>query len=126
MAFSLTHLIAIACGGALGACLRFLVGLGVVRWVGDAFPAGTLLVNVAGSFAMGLCAAWLMQRGPGDIGRLFLLTGVLGGFTTFSAFSLEVLTLWQRGSNGAALLYIGLSFVGSLLAVYLGFRLARG
>jgi len=115
------NLAAVAAGGAIGALMRHLS----VRWVTQAlpgFPWGTLAVNVVGSALMGLLAAALMERFPGSWGRLapFLMTGVLGGFTTFSTFSLEALTLWERGAAGAAAAYVGLSVILSLAAVALG------
>lgn len=119
---------AVAAGGAIGASLRYLV----VRWAGHvlglAFPYGTLIVNVAGSLAMGLAAVVMMERFPGSWGRLspFLMTGVLGGFTTFSAFSLDALYLIERGRHLAALAYIGGSVALSVLGLWAGMVLARG
>jgi CrcB protein len=110
----------VALGGAIGAALRFLA----VSVVGT--PVGTLIVNVAGCFAMGVLAVWLLgPKGPGPIAP-FLVTGVLGGFTTFSAFSLDTLKLWQAGQTAQAALYVGGSVVLSLVAVALGAALARG
>src|SRR5690606_3497690 len=86
-------------GGGLGAALRHGVNLGAARLLGTAFPYGTLAVNVAGSLAMGLLAAWFAFRGDAaQHWRLFFATGVLGGFTTFSAFSLDVALLYERGA----------------------------
>ena len=115
-------LVQVAIGGAVGAVLRYLTGMAALRLLGTAFPWGTLTVNVVGSFAMGVLAIWLSG------GRLspFLMTGVLGGFTTFSAFSLDAVNLWEKGQAGAAGLYliasVGLS-VGALIA---GMALAKG
>lgn len=95
-------------------------------WFGPAVPAGTLIVNVLGCFLMGLLAALLAEGpGAGQPWRLFLATGVLGGFTTFSAFSLDALTLWQRGQAGAAALYVAASVLLSLAGIALGFAVAR-
>ena len=114
-------------GGGLGAAARHVVNLGAARAFGVAFPWGTLGVNVAGSLAMGLLAAWLAARfqGADQTLRLFLATGVLGGFTTFSAFSLDVVVLWERGAQGAALAYAAASVVLSVAALVLGLALGR-
>lgn len=118
MTFSL---ISVALGGALGATLRFVVGSALLR---DGFPVAILTVNVLGSFAMGLAAVLLMRVGLSQW-QPFLLTGVLGGFTTFSAFSLETLTLIERGAVGQAVLYVLASVGLSLLALAAGLFLAR-
>lgn len=109
-------------GGGLGAALRHGVNRAALHWWGTAFPFGTLLVNVIGSLAIGLLIG-LFAAVPGTSQqlRLFLTTGLLGGFTTFSAFSLDALTLWQRGEFGLWLLYVGGSVILSLLAAALGF-----
>ncbi|MEM9736898.1 MAG: fluoride efflux transporter CrcB [Pseudomonadota bacterium] len=116
----------VAAGGAAGAVLRFLVGHWALRLLGPGFPWGTFAVNVLGSFAMGLLAVWLMER-PGAWSRWapLLMTGLLGGFTTFSAFSLDALTLIERGRAGLALGYIGGSVVVSVAALWAGLTLAR-
>ncbi|MFN3261037.1 MAG: fluoride efflux transporter FluC [Pikeienuella sp.] len=122
-------LIWIALGGALGAVSRHLAVIGAGRAFGPGFPSGVLLVNVAGSFAMGLAAALLLERaGPGTgAGRFapFVLAGFLGGFTTFSAFSLDFARLWEAGRLGAAALYAGGSVMLSLLALFAGLALGR-
>ena len=110
-------------GGGLGALLRFLAGKASVAWFGAAFPWGTLLVNVTGSLAIGLAIGWL--AGTSADMRLFLVTGVLGGYTTFSAFSLDALALWQRGEPGMAALYVLASVALSLAAVAAGYALSR-
>lgn len=117
----------VAAGGAVGASLRFLVGHWSLRLLGPGFPWGTLIVNVLGSFVMGLLAVILMERYPGAFGRFapLLLTGLLGGFTTFSAFSLDALALIERGKTGLALGYVGSSVLLSLAAVWLGLMLGR-
>lgn len=104
-------------GGGLGAVLRYLAGLAV------ASPWGTLFVNVTGSLAIGLAIGWLSAASADT--RLFLVTGVLGGYTTFSAFSLDALTLWQRGEPWMAALYVAGSLALSLAAVAGGFLLSR-
>ena len=115
--------LAVFVGGGLGALLRWQVGRWSLAWFGAGFPGGTLAVNVAGSFAIGLAIAAL--DGVGLAGRLFFVTGLLGGFTTFSAFSLDALTLWQRGEPLAAALYVGGSVLLSLAAVACGALLSR-
>lgn len=123
-----TVIFAVAAGGAIGASLRWAI----VRWSGHvlglAFPYGTLIVNVLGSLVMGVAAVAMMERFPGSWGRLspFLMTGVLGGFTTFSAFSLDALFLIERGRNLAAASYIGGSVFLSIAGLWAGLALARG
>jgi CrcB protein len=97
-----------------------------LAWFGAGLPLGTVLVNVLGSFLMGLLAA-LLAEGPSasQPWRLFLTTGVLGGFTTFSAFSLDALALWQRGETGLALAYVLGTVLLSLAAIALGVAAAR-
>jgi CrcB protein len=116
-------LLQVALGGAAGSVARFLVTAGTARAFGAGFPAGTLAVNVAGSFAMGVLFVLLTREG-----RLspLLMTGVLGGFTTFSAFSLDAFTLWDRGAWTAAAAYVVLSVVLSLAGLVAGILLTRG
>ena len=122
----MTALIPIALGGALGASARYLAGLGVLRLLGPTpFPVAILIVNVLGSFLMGIFVILAAQRGWAAW-QPFVMTGVLGGFTTFSAFSLETVTLIERGQVGWALLYVGLSVGLSVLGLALGVLLARG
>lgn len=93
---------------------------------GPAFPVGTLVVNVAGSFAMGLLAGWVAPRfDAGDAWRLFLGTGLLGGFTTFSAFSLDAARLFERGDHWMAAGYVALSVLLSIAALLGGLMLVR-
>lgn len=123
-----TVIIAVAAGGAIGATFRWAV----VRWashlLGLGFPWGTLIVNIVGSLVMGVAAVLMMERFPGSWGRYapFLMTGVLGGFTTFSAFSLDALFLIERGRNMAAASYIGGSVGLSIAGLWAGLVLARG
>ena len=120
------HLVLVAVGGAVGAALRHLVNLASLRLVGPGFPWGTMAVNVAGSFAMGVFVELLARRfNASNELRLFIATGVLGGFTTFSAFSLDFAVLWERGPVLPALAYAITSVVGSILALFLGLWLAR-
>jgi CrcB protein len=114
----------VALGGALGASLRYGVNVLAARLVGAGFPVATLVVNVLGSFLMGLLAAALLERGEGRLAP-FLLTGVLGGFTTFSAFSLDAVRLWERGEATAAAGYVAASVVLSIAGLALGLGVAR-
>ena len=113
-------------GGGLGAVLRHGVNRAAAAWFGLGFPVGTLTVNVVGSLLMGLFAAWFAEgTGASQELRLFLTTGLLGGFTTFSAFSLDALMLWERGETLGAVGYVAASVLLSLGAVALGFAAAR-
>ena len=114
----------VALGGAIGAVLRFGIGLAVLRLAGPGFPLGVLVVNIVGSFLMGAFVVWSFHRGMAHLNP-FVMTGVLGGFTTFSAFSLEAFTLYERGELAAAGLYVALSVAGSVAALVLGILLAR-
>lgn len=120
-------LLLLACaGGALGAGARYLVYAEVNRFWGAAFPWATLTVNVVGSLLIGALAALLLERLPDSIGlRVFLITGILGGFTTFSAYSLDFVALIERGSPGSAVLYAASSVVLSILACWAGLAGAR-
>jgi len=112
-------------GGGLGAMARHGVNRAGLAALGPGFPWWTLAVNVAGSFAIGLLAGLMGALETGHNGRLFLITGFLGGFTTFSAFSLDALTLWERGAQLQAGLYILASVILSLIAAALGLMVAR-
>jgi CrcB protein len=108
-------------GGGLGSVLRWLVGLGALHWFGPNFPWGTLAVNVAGGLVMGVLARVLvLLPSGGHDARVLLMTGLLGGFTTFSAFSLDAANLWLRGEIGTAALYVAVSVFGSLGAIAAG------
>ncbi len=116
----------IALGGAIGAVLRYLAGVGVFRLLGPtAMPFGVLSVNIVGSLLMGLFAAVAAQRGLTHLSP-FVMTGILGGFTTFSAFSLETVTLIERGQMGLAAIYVTLSVAGSVGGLMLGLWIGRG
>jgi CrcB protein len=117
----------VALGGAIGSVARYACMLAGARWFGAAFPWGTLFVNVAGSFAIGLLAALVAADGRpllGSDARAFVLVGVLGGFTTFSSFSLETLALARNGALGAAGLNVAFSVALCLLGTGLGFAAA--
>ena len=117
-------LAALAIAGALGSVARYLAVNGLAAWLGRAFPYGTLAVNVVGSFLMGVAMSLLVQRGwLGEPWRAGLMAGVLGGFTTFSAFAGETLVLAQQRPAAAAL-NIGLHLVVCLAAVWAGARIA--
>lgn len=125
------RLLLLAClGGAIGSGLRYTLNVGCAAAFGARFPWSTLVANVSGSLAMGLLAGWLVSRTPAgadtDAFRVFLATGILGGFTTFSAFSLDVATLVERGDTGLAAGYVAASVGVSIAAVFAGLWLARG
>jgi CrcB protein len=122
--FSLATLLQVAAGGAIGASARHLVNIGSGRLFGTGFPIGTLIVNVLGSFLMGVLVVMLAHKGGLKMAP-FLMTGILGGFTTFSAFSLDALTLWERGQPGLAALYVAASVLLSLAAIALALHLFR-
>ncbi|WP_298679429.1 fluoride efflux transporter CrcB [uncultured Lentibacter sp.] len=121
----LTSLLQVALGGAIGASLRYLAGVGAVRLMGQSFPWGTLFVNLLGSLAMGALVVLLAQKDATRLAPL-LLTGLLGGFTTFSAFSLDAVTLYERGQIGAAASYVTASVVLSIAALFAGMALMKG
>jgi CrcB protein len=115
-------------GAGIGGVLRHGVNVGCARLCGTAFPWGTLTVNVVGSFLMGIIAAWLaLKAGEGwsQPLRLFLTTGILGGFTTFSAFSLDAVLIWERGQMGLATAYVAASVVLSIAGLLAGLALIR-
>jgi CrcB protein len=119
-------LVLVFIGGGLGAVSRHLSGMAVMRASGPGFPWGTMVVNIIGSFVMGCLIAWLARRSSGDADlRLLLATGFLGGFTTFSAFSLDAVTLYERGALTAAAAYVIASVTVSILALFGGLWLAR-
>ena len=113
-------------GGGLGSMSRHAVNEASSSLVSVNFPYGTLFVNVIGSLAMGLLAGWFAFRGEGGpLLRLFLATGFLGGFTTFSAFSLDAVLLWERGQTSVAFLYVGGSLGATILSVFVGLAIIR-
>ena len=119
------NLISVAIGGALGASLRYLAGIGVIRVFGQTgFPLGIIFVNVFGSFLMGVFVVAAAQRGLSNLSP-FVMTGLLGGFTTFSAFSLDAVTLYERGDVAQAALYVTLSVVLSICGLVAGLWIAR-
>lgn len=114
-------------GGGLGSVLRLAVYRAARLALPPEFPWGTLAVNAIGGLAAGLIAGWLVTRsaGGGDSAYLFLITGLLGGFTTFSAFSLDAVLLWQRGQAGTAVLYVVGSLALALAGAAAGLTVAR-
>lgn len=120
-------LLLVAGGGAAGAVMRYLLGVQALRGMGPAWPYGTLAANVLGGFLMGVLAGVLALRGGPDAEkwRLILAVGVLGGFTTFSAYSLEVVLMLERRAYGQAALYSLGSVVLSIAALFAGLVLAR-
>jgi CrcB protein len=115
-----------AMGGAIGAAGRYLVSVGTMRLIGIGFPWGTLIVNVAGSLVMGLMIeAFALRYSVSNEVRTLLATGILGGFTTFSAFSLDFAVLMERKAQGLAMVYLGSSVGLSILALFAGLYIAR-
>jgi CrcB protein len=119
------HWLLVFVGGGLGAVARHGINRAGLALLGPGFPWWTLAVNVAGSFLIGLLAGLFGAWETGHNMRLFLITGVLGGFTTFSAFSLDALTLWERGAFQEAGLYVLGSVILSLLAAAVGLLVTR-
>jgi CrcB protein len=119
-------LLLVAVGGATGAVGRYLLGVQALRWLGPAWPVGTFIANVLGGFLMGLLAGVLAHRGTGgETWRLLLGVGVLGGFTTFSAYSLEIALMVERRAFGQAASYSLGSVALSVGALFAGLMLAR-
>ena len=119
-------LLLVMLGGAVGAGARHLVGRAMLAALGPDYPWGTLIVNIVGGLLMGLLAGTLTRHGPaGEPLRLLLAVGVLGGFTTFSSFSLEIVTMASRGAVGMAFGYALLSVIGAAAALFGGLSLAK-
>ena len=113
-------------GGGIGAALRHGINILAARTLGTGFPHGTLIINVTGSLIMGLVAAWFAFKGDASQHwRLFLMTGILGGYTTFSAFSLDAALLYERGELGLAAAYVLGSVVLSIAGLFAGLALVR-
>ncbi|MEP3346731.1 MAG: fluoride efflux transporter CrcB [Litoreibacter sp.] len=115
----------VALGGAIGASLRFLAGVGIFKLTGPGFPVAVLSVNILGSFVMGMFVVFAAKTSNTHLSP-FVMTGLLGGFTTFSAFSLEAYTLFERGQTGAAGLYVLASVILSIAGLIAGVMIARG
>ncbi len=124
----MTSFLTVALGGAIGASARHGLSLAMLRFFGPGFPIGTLLANVIGGLLMGVLMGWLVRDMPTEANsiRLFAGVGVLGGFTTFSAFSLEALRMLETKSYGVFFGYVGVSVILSIAAVALGLFIMRG
>src|SRR6187402_3698027 len=113
-------------GGGIGSSLRHTINLTCARCLGTAFPWGTFIINISGSLVMGLIAGYLAFKGEASQPwRLFLMTGILGGYTTFSAYSLDAALLYERGELGLAALYVMGSVVLSIAGLFAGLALVR-
>ena len=124
----MTSFLTVALGGAIGASARHGLSLAMLRLFGPGFPLGTLLANIIGGLLMGLLMGWLIREAPEGSNsiRLFAGVGVLGGFTTFSAFSLEAMRMLESKTYGIFFGYVGASVVLSIAAVALGLFFMRG
>jgi len=124
----MNQILLVFAGAGIGGVLRHSINVIAPRLIGTGFPGGTLFVNVLGSLVIGLIAGWLafkMEQPWSVAARLFVVTGILGGFTTFSSFSLDTALLVERGEIGLAALYVGGSVALSLVAVFAGLGLMR-
>ncbi|URW74785.1 fluoride efflux transporter CrcB [Sphingomonas donggukensis] len=121
----MSNLLFVMAGGAIGAGARHLFGRATLSTLGPAYPWGTLGVNLIGGLLMGLLVGTLARTGANESARLFLGVGVLGGFTTFSAFSLDAANMLERGALVPAGLYVAASVIGSIVALFAGLALAR-
>ena len=120
------HYLIVFLGGGIGAALRHGVNRLALTAFGPDLPVGTFVVNILGSLAMGVLAGWFLLKGMGDESlKLFLTTGLLGGFTTFSAFSLDAALLWQRGDLAGFGLYVAGSVALSIAGLFLGMAAVR-
>jgi len=119
-------LVSVALGGACGSLARYVVGIYAGRWLGTAFPWGTLLINVTGSFLIGMLAeSFALRWDVSPATRVFLVVGICGGYTTFSTFSLDVVTLLNRGEIFAATAYMAASVALSVAALYAALHVMR-
>ena len=120
------HYILVFVGGGIGATLRHVVNRASLAWLGPGYPYGTLFVNIAGGLLVGILAELFLVKGVGSQSlRLFLVTGILGGFTTFSAFSLDAALMWQRGDYAALGAYVAASVFFSIAALFFGMAAVR-
>jgi CrcB protein len=121
----LVRVLALSAGGVLGVNARYWLGLWMNRWASPQFPWATFAINVSGSFAIGFLTVALARWLPHPNARLLLITGLLGGYTTFSTFAHESHTLWDRGERGLALVNMAGSVLAGFVAVFLGIALAH-
>ena len=122
----MTNILLVALGGAVGSVFRYLAGILAVRLAGVSFPWGTMAINILGGFLMGVFVEVLARRfDASNELRLLVAVGVLGGFTTFSSFTLDFAVLWERGALVPAFGYALASVIGSIAALFLGLWLAR-
>jgi CrcB protein len=122
----MSNILLVMIGGAIGSAARYLLGRAAFHVYGSGWPWGTFVANILGGFLMGLLAGWLAMRATGgEPFRLFAAVGVLGGFTTFSSFSLESMLMIERGELGSALLYVASSVVLAIAALALGLTVIR-
>ncbi|AYV47249.1 fluoride efflux transporter CrcB [Caulobacter flavus] len=123
----MTKVLLVAVGGAAGSVARYLVGAAALRWIGPGWPWGTMTVNIVGGFLMGLLTGWLALKAAGqqETLRVLLGVGILGGFTTFSAFSLDAALMIERRAYGQAFSYTAASVLIALAALFAGLYLAR-
>ncbi len=121
----LVQISVLSLGGVLGVNARYWLGVWVNRWASQQFPWATFLVNVTGSFAIGFLTMLLARWLPHQNFRLLVVTGFLGGYTTYSTFAFESLTLWERGEKGLSLGYMASTVLVGFFAVALGVALAR-
>ena len=119
------QVIVLTLGGACGVNARYWSSRVLAHWLGTAFPWATLLINLSGSFLIGLAAVLLAERWPSPLFRIFVMTGFLGGYTTFSAYMFETFTLWEKGDRSLALGNLVGSSLAGLMAVVLGVTLGR-
>ncbi|MBT8408353.1 MAG: fluoride efflux transporter CrcB [Alphaproteobacteria bacterium] len=120
----ISTLLQVALGGAIGASARYLAGVAAIRLLGPGFPWATVTVNIAGSFLMGAFVVLAAHRGLTHMSPL-IMTGLLGGFTTFSAFSLDAVTLYERGAMAQAAGYVAGSVILSIAGLFAGMAVAR-
>lgn len=122
----MTRLFAVALGGALGSALRYTLSALALRLFGAGFPTGTFVVNAIGSFALALLVPWAAEGAGLSVPlRLLLTTGLCGGFTTYSSFNLEALSLFEAGRPGVAALYVGATLLSCLVAAVFGLWIGR-
>ncbi len=122
----MSNILLVAIGGAIGSVGRYCVGLWATRLAGPNFPWGTLTVNVVGAFAIGLLVEMVARRfDASNEMRAFIVTGILGGFTTWSSFTLDTMVLFERGEVGLSALYLLASLLVSFAAIFAGLALGR-